>query len=214
VSFEIIRDSHFDTVEGRYTRLNEHYKPLIRVSRILIENISLNLQMQGKLGFWSFLVDMNKLFQRFVTFCLQGLRDFDVGVEPIYKWDLEGLTTIKPDMVIRKGKDVKLVVDAKYKHISLDKKEVYGDDVRQVGDYCTTLGLERGVLVYPKLSSDQKVYDLPIRKREPITNRSYNVLLKTIDLFSTDLLKFKSACNDFLADINEILCSESINRTN
>lgn len=205
VSFEIIRDAHFSTVEGRYTRLNEHYKPLIRISRIFIENITLNLQIHGKQGFWSFLVDMNKLFQKFVTFVLQDLREFDVKSEPVYKWDVEGLTTIRPDIVIRKGKEVKLVIDAKYKRISLDKKEVYGDDVRQVGDYCATLGLDKGVLVYPKLSSDQRIHDLPIRKRDPITNRFYSVLLKTIDLTSTDLSKFKSTCNDFLADINENL---------
>ncbi len=207
VSLEIVRDSQFDIVEERYTRLNEHYRPLIRVSRILIENISLNLQRRGKSGFWSFLVDMNTLFQRFITFCLRGLRDFDVEPELSYKWDIEGLTTIRPDIVIRKGRDVKLVVDAKYKEISLDRKDVYGTDVRQVGDYCTTLGLEGGILVYPKLSPDQKVHDLPITKKEPITNRSYKVLLKTIDLFPTDLLRFRSACDNFLSSINEILLS-------
>ena len=198
VSYEIIRDSDFEIVERRYTRLNEHYKPLVRISRILIENTSFNLQTQGKMRFWSFLVDMNKLFQKFLTFCLRGLHGFDINPTPTYKWDVEGLTTISPDIVIGKDKKLKLVVDAKYKQIDLEKKKVYGDDVRQVGDYCTTLGLENGILVYPKLSPNQNVHDLLIRKRDPITNRSYSVFLRTINLFPTDLEEFKSACNQFL----------------
>ena len=100
---------------------------------------------------------------------------------------------------------MKLVVDAKYKEISLDRQDVYGSDVRQVGDYCTTLGLAGGILVYPKLSPDQKVHDLPVTKKDPLTSRSYKVLLKTVDLFPADLVKFKSACDDFRSSINEIL---------
>ena len=208
VSFEFIRDAHFDAAEANLTRLNEHYRPLIRISRILIENISLNLQKHGRVGFWSFLIDMNHLFQKFVTFCLQDLKGFEVKSEPVYPWDIECLTTIKPDIVIRQGKDVKLVLDAKYKLISLDKKEVYGDDVRQVGDYCTTLGLQKGILVYPRISIEQKVSDFLIKKKDPVTGRIYQIILKTIDLTSTDLPVFQSACKDFVVSIESILNSQ------
>jgi len=163
--------------------------------------------MHGKVAFWSFLVDMNRLFQKFVTFCLQDLREFNVKPEPVYKWDVKPYTTIKPDIVIRKGREVRLVLDAKYKHISLDKEEVYGTDVRQVWDYCVTLGLQKGILVYPKSSSDQQIYDLQIEKRDPITNRVYQVLLRTIDLTSADLSIFKSVCSNFVEDAKQILYS-------
>lgn len=207
VSFEVIRDAHFDLVNGSYTRLNEHYRPLIRISRILIENISLSLQKQGKVSFWSFLVDMNKLFQRFVTVCLLNLREWDVRSETVYHWDVKGYTKIRPDMVIRKDKEVKLVLDAKYKHIDLEQLELHGDDIRQIGDYCATLGLKKGVLVYPKSFQQQKIHDFTIEKKDPITNRVYHVLLRTIDLTSTDMKTFTAVCNQFLTQIEEILCS-------
>jgi hypothetical protein len=68
-------------------------------------------------------------------------------------------------------------------------------------------GLEEGVLVYPKSSSDQQISDLSIEKKDSVTNRIYAVLLKTIDLSSIDLLTFKSARNDFVTSVKEILSS-------
>jgi len=68
-------------------------------------------------------------------------------------------------------------------------------------------GLEEGVLVYPKSSSDQQISDLSIEKKDSVTNRIYTVLLKTIDLSFTDLPTFKSARNDFVTSVKEILSS-------
>ena len=68
-------------------------------------------------------------------------------------------------------------------------------------------GLEEGVLVYPKSSSDQQISDLSIEKKDSVTNRIYTILLKTIDLSSTDLPKFKSARNDFVTSVKEIVSS-------
>ena len=49
-----------------FTRLNEHYKPALGLARLVLENLSLR-DAVGEIEASSFMLDMNELFERFVT---------------------------------------------------------------------------------------------------------------------------------------------------
>jgi 5-methylcytosine-specific restriction enzyme subunit McrC len=53
-------------------RLNEHYLPALRLARLILENLTL-VDRYGAAAASSFLLDMNKLFERFVTERLRRL---------------------------------------------------------------------------------------------------------------------------------------------
>jgi len=49
-----------------YTRLNEHYQPIVNLATLIIKRSTENLEKPGEVWFCSFLVDMNVLFERFL----------------------------------------------------------------------------------------------------------------------------------------------------
>ena len=55
--------------EIRYTRLNEHYRPAVELARFIIESFSLEL-FHGKVTGAAFLIDMNRVFERFLYVAL------------------------------------------------------------------------------------------------------------------------------------------------
>ena len=49
-----------------FTRLNSHYEPALRLARLILANLTL-VDQRGSTTASSFLLDMNRLFERFVT---------------------------------------------------------------------------------------------------------------------------------------------------
>lgn len=49
-----------------YNRLNQHYKPVISLAKLILEDSGLNFQQTGEVESSSFLVDMNRLFEKFI----------------------------------------------------------------------------------------------------------------------------------------------------
>ena len=58
------RPDHHDRVV--FTRLNEHYRPALRLAALVLANLTLQDRI-GETQASSFMLDMNKLFERFVT---------------------------------------------------------------------------------------------------------------------------------------------------
>ena len=54
-----------------YSRLTQHYEPIIKLCKILLEHSSLHLGREGEIPFSSFLVNMNELFEKFLVGCLR-----------------------------------------------------------------------------------------------------------------------------------------------
>lgn len=61
VSFVVVYAKSFPKIT--YTRLTEHYRPIIILCQLIIENSTLNLQKTGEIRYSSFLIDMNRLFE-------------------------------------------------------------------------------------------------------------------------------------------------------
>lgn len=143
-----------------YSRLTERYRSPINLARLFLRYLSL----EGRAGatpFVTFLVPMYQLFERFVARLLAEAtaarpRYHVMTQHPI--WLDEGRQLRgQPDIVLRRDGRAVLVLDTKYK--------VYGArpspaDVNQMVTYCQTLGVGRGVLIYPGDALPADVYEL------------------------------------------------------
>lgn len=129
------------------TRLNQHYEPGLRLARLLLENLTLADQT-GTTSASSFLVDMNKLYERFVTERLRrALRGrLEVRAEPPVHLDRGRRVLMKPDLEFRRRGETVFVGDLKYK-LTGDARARTAD-YYQLLAYTTALDLPEGVLVY------------------------------------------------------------------
>jgi len=131
-----------------FTRLNEHYRPALRLARLVIENLTLRDTL-GAVEASSFMVDMNDLFERFVTERLRhALRGrLDVKDQQPGHLDEGRSVAIRPDLVFHSGESTSLVADIKYK---LTDESAGGTtaDLYQLLAYTTALNLPEGLLIY------------------------------------------------------------------
>lgn len=129
------------------TRLNEHYLPALRLARIVLENLTM-IDQRGTTSASSFLVDMNKLFERFVSERLRRalLGRLEVRTEPRVDLDLESRVRMYPDLQFRRRGHTVFVGDLKYKLVG--DARARNADYYQLLAYTTALNLPEGVLIY------------------------------------------------------------------
>ena len=131
-----------------FTRLNEHYKPALRLAELVLANLTLQDRI-GETQASSFMLDMNKLFERFVTERLRRTLRGRLEVKDQYrdKLDEDGAVAIKPDLLFRAGGSPRFVADIKYKLTGEDASGRH-PDYYQLLAYATALDLPEGVLIY------------------------------------------------------------------
>ena len=131
------------------TRLNAHYEPALRLARLLLANLTL-VDQRGGTTASSFLVDMNKLFERFVTERLRRALRGRLEVRPEPPVQLgegrAGRVLMKPDLEFRRRTAEVYVGDIKYK-LTADAR-ARNADYYQLLAYTTALDLPEGVLIY------------------------------------------------------------------
>ncbi|GAB3949796.1 McrC family protein [Streptomyces sparsus] len=144
--------------DWRPTRLNSRYHQALRLSRVVLDGASAE-HGHGDLRVNGFLLDMNRLFEDFVTAALQETfrgRGWDRGpvgytarLQDSHHLDEAGAIRMKPDLVLYGPAGAPCAVaDAKYK---AERPSGYPDaDLYQMLAYCTALGLREGHLVYAK----------------------------------------------------------------
>jgi 5-methylcytosine-specific restriction endonuclease McrBC regulatory subunit McrC len=181
-----------------YNRLTAHYKPIITLCKLILTKSSVNLRSSGELKFFSFLVDMNELFEGFIVgilrtrlrkkgFIIKGGKKKEHGYA-----DTQSLTEIKPDIVIWCGNEQRLlVIDAKY------KDKVTDDDLNQIWVYSIVLKLPSGILAYP-----HHVLFKP--QERTLREVSKAALIKSIDL-NKQSMEFECECDRFVNDIEVLL---------
>ena len=147
------------TVE--YTRLNSHYRPAVELARLIIENSSLEL-FHGKVTGASFVLDMNKVFQDFVTVALREALGVSENAfrsdKNIPKVTLDQADSIKlePDLSWWESGKCTFVGDAKYKRVYDGRAP--NADIYQMLAYVTALDLPGGMLVYAKGEAEPVVH--------------------------------------------------------
>ncbi|WP_419853397.1 McrC family protein [Candidatus Poriferisodalis sp.] len=140
----------------QYTRLNEHYRPALRLAQLILANCTLQDQ-HGDTAASAFMLDMNELFEQFVTSRLQReLRgQLDVKAQGWLHLDIDQRLPIRPDLTfLRQGETIG-VADLKYKLTDGEASAVdSGGPLAQHGDYyqllayTTALNMAGGTLIY------------------------------------------------------------------
>ena len=145
-----------------FDRLNEHYRGVVQLSQLILRHGAFESGRgtdQATVRASGFLMDMNVVFQEFVT---EALRDA-LGVSPqvfgensIRSLDGEGRIHLRPDLTWRDGSRYLFVGDAKYKKIVHDR--VPNADLYQLLAYATALDLPGGLLIYAKGEAEPREY--------------------------------------------------------
>jgi len=143
-----VRHHHSDHDRVVFSRLNEHYRPALRLARLVLANLTLQ-DVLGETQASSFMLDMNELFERFVTERLRrALRGrLDVKGQHQDRLDEERYVTIKPDLLFSANGTPRFVADIKYK-LTDDTAAGRAADYYQLLAYTTALDLPEGVLIY------------------------------------------------------------------
>lgn len=144
-------------------RLNEHYRPLLDLCRLLFEGLS-TTGAGGQFTFPAFLINMEQVFERCCTRRLEravaGSDRFRIKAQfstaaHVPQPDLPVLT-MRPDVVLFDRDRPVLVLDMKWKSSPFVRSDLY-----QILSYCAVLGCRRGFLVYP--GSHNKMWNYSFR---------------------------------------------------
>lgn len=148
--------------EVRFDRLNEHYREVVELSRLILRHTSIETR-RGSVRATGFLVDMNVVFQEFVTRALRQALGLSERTFPSDKripekiWLDEGDSVrLKPDLTWWDGHECTFVGDAKYKKVKDDR--VPNADLYQLLAYATALNLPGGLLIYAKGEDKEVVH--------------------------------------------------------
>ena len=150
-----------------FTRLNEHYRPALQLARLLLDNLTLvdDADQEGGTPAACFMVDMNDLFERFITERLRRALQGRLAVEYQTLTHLGEGRRVRmwPDLVFRRpgsGSNV-YVGDIKYK--LTEEAQGYNPDYYQLLAYTTALDLCEGVLIYCRSEGGCPVGEITVR---------------------------------------------------
>ena len=144
--------------EITFDRLNEHYRGVVELSRLILRHSAFE-SSRGEVRASGFLMDMNRIFQEFVTVALRenlGVSDRAFREGAIPSLDTGGRVVLRPDLVWSEGGGCVFVGDAKYKRIL--QEQAPNADLYQILAYTTALDLPGGLLVYAQGEADVATY--------------------------------------------------------
>ncbi len=145
-----------------FNRLNEHYRGVVGLSRLILRHSAFE-SGRGRIRASGFLMNMNNVFQEFVTQALRealgvsgrALRSDKNLPHSIYLDETRQIK-LRPDLSWWEGRVCRFVGDAKYKRIP--HSHVPNADLYQLLAYATALDLPGGLLIYAKGESDERIY--------------------------------------------------------
>ena len=152
--------------EVRFDRLNEHYREVVALSRLVLQHSAFESR-RGGVRASGLLMNMNVVFQEFVTQALREALNASnhtfcsdkqlTGNRRIY---LDGASRVKlePDLTWWHGVACLFVGDAKYKKIEV--QHAPNADLYQMLAYTTALGLPGGMLIYAEGEAKPVVHEV------------------------------------------------------
>ena len=143
--------------EVKFDRLNEHYRSVATLAQLVLRHGAFEAA-RGKVRASGFLMDMNQVFQEFVTVALRetlGVSERVFGEHSIRWLDREGRVPLRPDLTWRDGSRFRFVGDVKYKRIDTG---VPNADLYQLLAYATALNLPGGLLIYAQGEREPATY--------------------------------------------------------
>lgn len=132
-------------------RSTARYRDALIFARMILEQQVPELRT-GRTPVFALLFDMNTLWERYIAALFRRARipGLDVSTqESLRFWKPFGsaLRTARPDIVVRRGDDVALVADTKWK--ILDDAAPSDSDLQQMFVYNELLAAPRALLIYP-----------------------------------------------------------------
>ena len=149
-----------DVPDVSFDRLNEHYRDVVGLARLVLMHSAFEAG-RGRVRASGFLMDMNKVFQEFVTVALRDALNLSERVfreKRIPTLDVGCKVGLRPDLTWWSGGDCVFVGDAKYK--DLEDKGMRPNDLYQLLAYTTALDLPGGLLIYAQGDADTDVYEV------------------------------------------------------
>jgi 5-methylcytosine-specific restriction enzyme subunit McrC len=158
----------------KYHRFNAEYEPIHNLCWLFLSGASLS-ELAGDVPFPTFLIDMNKLFEAFVTQILKKHLSPGIMVSAQSRRNLDerGKIRMRLDLAFKIRGRLIGVGDCKYKVQSAEDAKV--TDVYQVLAYATASNVSRSFLIYP---AHEKSVDDELR----ILNTGVTVRRMAIDL--------------------------------
>ncbi len=143
-----------------FDRLNEHYRGVVTLSRLVLRHSAFEAG-RGEVRASGFLMDMNAVFQEFVTVALRealGVSDRVFLERSIPSLDDASRVHLRPDLTWWHGGECLFVGDAKYKRVEVQR--VPNADLYQMLAYVTALDLPGGMLIYAKGESEPVMHQI------------------------------------------------------
>lgn len=157
------------------SRLNHHYQPLLNLACLFLERMGLQLSANN-VNTFSFVFDMNQLFERFITGFIQRHRNEILplllkqcellpqgqsAVKSLASRDGQQVFRLKPDLIFKANDLFPVIVDIKYKQLDENDRKlgVAESDFYQMYAYAHRYACPQTILLYPKtveLSSPQR----------------------------------------------------------
>ena len=147
-----------DVPEARFDRLNEHYRGVVGLARLILRHSAFE-SGRGDVRASGFVIDMNRLFQDFLTAALREALDASstrLRSDHEITLDKDDRAKLKPDLSWWEGGTCSFVGDAKYKNLTTE--HVPGADLYQLLAYVTALDLGGGLLIYAKGEANTASY--------------------------------------------------------
>ena len=141
-------------------RFGEHYRGVVELARLVLQHSAYESN-RGNVRATGFLMDMNQVFQEFVTVALREelrLSKEEFKERTIKTLDVGEKVNLKPDLVWRRGSSCVFVGDAKYKDIT--RTGARSGDLYQLLAYVTALNLTGGMLVYAAGEADSVAHEV------------------------------------------------------
>lgn len=149
------------------TRINHHYRQALGLAYLVMEGVTAsNVLRSGSIGGFSFMLNMPRLFEEFVSCLLEqmtagsGFRVDRQAVDRSVLWNPDThkpFGHVRPDVMLIGPGGVRLPIDAKYK--GYDAKKLQPDDIYQATIYALALARSTAtgrprtcLLLYPSLS--------------------------------------------------------------
>ena len=141
--------------EVKFDRLNEHYRSVVALARLILRHGAFE-SGRGDVRAQGFLMDMNVVFQEFVTVAFRealgvsegAFKESEIPSLDVLAVGEKGKISLWPDLVWRVGSACVFVGDAKYKRIMNER--IPNADLYQMLAYVTASGLPSGMLIYAK----------------------------------------------------------------
>lgn len=205
-----------------YNRLNEHYRHCHELCRLLIQSLGTGeLFIREEKGFFTLLIDMNTLFEDFITRLIASCLPLGWSIKPrSQKADAIQLETgqsyrhIIPDILLTNPEGKHSIIDTKYK--LYDQRPVDTSDIFQLAFYAQSFktrdenGYYQACIIYP---SDEK------KEPESIIlqlNRSVEAYKGRLKIFAIDLAAIVRAIEGkdrgYLSDLVGAITDECVGR--